>query len=60
MDTYPILKCSNTSKGCHPNSRTAFSLLKVSESVIFFSRMELIGACFPMQSPIHAKAFANP
>src|SRR5690554_1775201 len=54
-----ILKFSNTSKGCQFNSRLAFSLEKVSDSVIFFSLSELIGAFLPIRSPTKAIDFAS-
>ena len=56
---YDILKYSRTSNGIQPNSWIAFSLLKVSDLVILSNFMELIGAFFPIQSPIKAKDFAN-
>jgi hypothetical protein len=48
------LKFSNTWVGFHPNSRIAFSLLKVKDFVILSNFKELIGAFFPKQSPIKA------
>src|SRR5690554_2179303 len=51
---YCILKLFNTFKGCQFNSRFAFSLEKVSDSVILDSLRELMGAFFPSRSPTDA------
>ncbi len=56
---YFILKFSNTFKGCQFNSLLAFSFEKVSDSVIFFSFREFIGALFPIKSPTKAIDFVH-